>query len=225
MRTVNPGIDDIASEVRLRYPRVPSNAGELVGSLRYPVTMAQTRSAGWYPAPDGNGQQWWNGLGWSDTRLGASEAAASVPVAAVVPGTVPAPPPPVYSAANPPPLVPGATPFASPFSARTVNARVNRNAMVGFVTGIISVFFNVLFVLAPIAIVFSIMGLSRARRLRAQGATNTLGVYAWIGLATGVFSALASVIQVVLFLVSMFGLGGASALFPASGLLPRLLLP
>jgi hypothetical protein len=27
-----------------------------------------SQSPGWYPAPDGNGQQWWNGATWSDAR-------------------------------------------------------------------------------------------------------------------------------------------------------------
>jgi hypothetical protein len=182
--------------------------------------MAQTRSAGWYPAPDGNGQQWWNGVGWSETRLGAGPVAASAPV---MPGTAPAAPPPVYSAQNPPPLVPGATPLVSPFSTRTIDARVNRNAMVGFVTGVISVFFNVLFLLAPIAVVFSIMGLSKARQLRAQGATTTLAGFAWAGLATGLFAIVAGLIQVIAFVVSITSsLDVSLSSFPASGLIPWL---
>jgi hypothetical protein len=186
--------------------------------------MAQTRSAGWYPAPDGNGQQWWNGVGWSDTRLGATGVvAASVPVPPVVPAPMPSTPPPVYSAANPPPLIPGATPSASPFGVRTVAANVNRNAMIGFITGIISVFFNLLFLLAPIAIVFSIMGLSRARQLKAQGAPTTLAGFAWAGLGAGVFSALIGLIQVIAFVVSIAtSIDGAASSFPASGLIPWL---
>lgn len=186
-------------------------------------------SPGWYPAPDGNGRQWWNGVGWSDSRQGGTAAVPPVPVPTVrVPPRPPAVPlaakPPVYSAQNPPPLAPGHVPPARVFGSRTTNVSINRNAMIGFVTGLVALFFNVLFVLAPIAIVFSIMGLSRARQLRAQGATTTLGVYAGIGLATGLFSALVGIIQVVVFLVSMFGVDVVgSALFPASGILPWML--
>lgn len=188
-------------------------------------------SPGWYPAPDGNGQQWWNGVDWSESRQGGGARPAAPPIPAPAMRVPPAPPaatvaakPPVYSAENPPPLAPGHGPSRSVFGSRTSNASVNRNAMIGFVTGLIALFFNVFFVLAPIAIVFSIMGLSRARQLRARGATTTLGGYAGIGLATGVFAALAGVIQVVVFLVGMFSFDvSASALFPASGIVPWLL--
>jgi hypothetical protein len=185
--------------------------------------MAQTKSAGWYPAPDGNGQQWWNGVSWSETRQGAGGVGvAAVPVPPIV-ALTPTAPPPVYSAANPPPLVPGATPSASPFGVRTIAANVNRNAMIGFITGIISVFFNLLFLLAPIAIVFSIMGLSRARQLKVQGAPTTLAGFAWAGLGAGVFSALMGLIQVIVFVVSIAtSIDGAASSFPASGLIPWL---
>lgn len=35
------------------------------------------RSPGWYPAPDGRGQQWFNGVSWSETRRGLQDAAAA----------------------------------------------------------------------------------------------------------------------------------------------------
>jgi hypothetical protein len=191
--------------------------------------MAQTKSPGWYPAPDGNGRQWWNGVAWSESRQGAAQPVAQpIPSPAVSVPAAPSPaaaPPPVYSAENPPPLVPGQVLRPAPvLNVRSINASVNRNAMIGFTTGVISVFFNVLFVLAPIAIVFSIMGLSRARQLKAQGATTTLAGFAWAGLAAGVFAAVLALVQVVVFLVSMFSFEvDASAFMPASGLLPWLL--
>lgn len=177
--------------------------------------------------------QWWNGLDWSDSRQGGTRSAPPpIPTPTVrVPPVPPAAPvapvatrPPVYSAQNPPPLAPGLVPTASRFGTRTIDASVNRNAMIGFVTGLIALFFNVLFVLAPISIVFSIMGLGRARQLRAQGATTTLGLYAAIGLTLGILATLAGIVQVVVFLVSMFSFDvGASAFFPASGIVPWLL--
>lgn len=30
--------------------------------------MSAPLSAGWHPAPDGNGEQWWNGVSWSESR-------------------------------------------------------------------------------------------------------------------------------------------------------------
>jgi hypothetical protein len=37
-----------------------------------------TQSPGWYPAPDGNGQQWWNGSAWSDARRNAAGTAPTL---------------------------------------------------------------------------------------------------------------------------------------------------
>jgi hypothetical protein len=37
-----------------------------------------TQSPGWYPAPDGKGQQWWNGSAWSDARRNADGSAATL---------------------------------------------------------------------------------------------------------------------------------------------------
>lgn len=35
------------------------------------------RSPGYYPAPDGRGEQWWNGVAWSESRRGAGSAVLS----------------------------------------------------------------------------------------------------------------------------------------------------
>ncbi|HQA22152.1 MAG TPA: hypothetical protein PKW13_00385, partial [Rhodoglobus sp.] len=85
------------------------------------------------------------------------------------------------------------------------DARVNRFAFYGFITGIISVFFNVLFVLAPLAIVFSIMGIARARQLKAQGAPATLMTMALIGLGTGAFSLLIGLIGLISVIAGVIG--------------------
>lgn len=191
--------------------------------------MADTRSPGWYPAPDGNGQQWWNGVGWSETRQGGTHPVTAAPPLAPVQAPVPVTPakPPVYSAQNPPPLRPD--PYGRPAAAltsRTINASVNRNAMIGFILGIAAIFFNLLFVVAPIAIVFSILGLNRARQLKTQGVTNTLALFAWIGLLLGVISAIVGAAQVIAFIVSIASFNvDVSAMFPASGILPWVLAP
>ncbi|HOT33721.1 MAG TPA: DUF2510 domain-containing protein [Rhodoglobus sp.] len=185
----------------------------------------ENKRAGWYPDPDGGaGERWWNGASWSDSRRGAPAAApvraaaASAGPASVAPHPViPVPPPAtvIYSAANPAPqaldpYAPGRTAVwtgavlnAAP--GRTIDARVNRFAFYGFITGIISVFFNVLFVLAPLAIVFSIMGIARARQLKAQGAPATLMTMALIGLGTGAFSLLIGLIGLISVIAGVIG--------------------
>ena len=42
-------------------------------------TPGASKSPGWYPAPDGNGQQWWNGSTWSDARRGPDGSAPTRP--------------------------------------------------------------------------------------------------------------------------------------------------
>ena len=48
-----------------------------------------SQSPGWYPAPDGNGQQWWNGASWSDARRNPDGS----PILGGLPGYQAAPPP------------------------------------------------------------------------------------------------------------------------------------
>ena len=177
------------------------------------------KRAGWYPDPDGGaGERWWNGASWSDSRRGAPAAApVRAAAASAPPAVIPVPPPAtvIYSAANPAPQAPdpyapgrtaawtGAVLNAAP--GRTIDARVNRFAFYGFITGIISVFFNVLFVLAPLAIVFSIMGIARARQLKAQGAPATLMTMALIGLGAGAFSLLIGLIGLISVIAGVIG--------------------
>jgi hypothetical protein len=157
--------------------------------------MAETRSAGWYPDPDGGaGERWWNGAGWSDSRRGGAGTAAS-PYA-------PAIPPVIYSADNPAPQGPGELPAATR-TGISINTRVNRNAMIGFVTGLISLFFNVFYLLAPLAIVFSVLGIVRARQLRAQGTTANLMAFALIGLGLGIVSAIIGLVSIIGFITAV----------------------
>lgn len=152
--------------------------------------------------------------------------AAAVPVSAPVTAavastaahaTVPVPPRArvIYSAANPAPQ--RQDPYAAGRTAtwtgavinatpgRNVDVQVNKYAFYGFLTGIISVFFNLLFLLAPIAIVFSIIGIVRARQLKAQGAPSTLMTMALIGLGTGSLSLLIAFIGLVSIIASVVG--------------------
>ncbi len=46
------------------------------------------RSPGFYRAPDGRGEQWWNGVSWSETRRNATGSAT--PVAPLIPLASPA---------------------------------------------------------------------------------------------------------------------------------------
>jgi len=186
----------------------------------------ENRRAGWYPDPDGGaGERWWNGASWSDSRRGGPVATAvpvPAPVTAAVastaaPAAVPVPPPAtvIYSAANPAPQRPdpyaagraatwtGAVINATP--GRNVDVQVNKYAFYGFLTGVISVFFNLLFLLAPLAIVFSIMGIARARQLKAQGAPSTLMTMALIGLGTGSLSLIIAFIGLVSIIASIVG--------------------
>ncbi|MFM9877820.1 MAG: DUF2510 domain-containing protein [Rhodoglobus sp.] len=177
----------------------------------------ESKRAGWYADPDGaSGERWWNGAGWSDSRRGgAASVAVPAPVAVPVPVPAPVPAPVIYSAANPAPQRPdpygaarsvvwtGAVINATP--GRNVDVQVNKYAFYGFITGIISVFFNLLFLLAPLAIVFSIMGIARARQLKAQGAPTTLMTMALIGLGTGSLSVLVGLVALIGSIASVIG--------------------
>lgn len=178
--------------------------------------MAQTQSPGWYPAPDGNGQQWWNGAGWSESRRGATTPAA------------PAAPPPVYSPSNPAPQRPD--PYARPVTlqgamparATALNLSQNRNATIGFVLGLVSAF--ALGIAAPVGIVFSVLGIRQARRLAAQGVANTGMVFAVIGLVTSLIALAILLVQAIFFVATFASIStdfGAGAV-PGFGVLSYL---
>ena len=63
-------------------------------------TPGAAKSPGWYPSPDGTGQQWWNGASWSDARRNAD---GSNPVLGGLPGYNAAPPPGGLGQSIPPP--------------------------------------------------------------------------------------------------------------------------
>ena len=164
----------------------------------------ENKRPGWYPDPvGGGGERWWNGAGWSDSRRGGPVVPPPPPSV-----TLRAASPPVYSAANPAPQRPD--PYAPPLTqvptGRTLslNSSVNRNAMIGFITGIISAFFGLLPIIAPVAIVFSILGIINARALRAQGVTQNLMVFAVIGLISGIVGAITGLASLAAFVVPFF---------------------
>lgn len=169
---------------------------------------------GWYPDPSGgSGERWWNGLGWSDTRRGVATIAPTAPLPAHTPSPVAptieqqgVPVRIVYSAENPAPQAPGHTPSASMSSAVTVNTRVNPMAVYGLIAGIFALFFNFLLVPAVLAIVFSVRGLTTARKLESAGHTQTLKTIAAIGLILGIVGLVIGVVQ---FGALLFALAGS----------------
>lgn len=169
---------------------------------------------GWYPDPDGNpGERWWNGSGWSDGRRGGPAAVASSPVV-LQPVQPPVGTPPVYSADNPAPQRPD--PYAQPTtlsqalgtkSLRSMDFRTNQPAMIGFITGLITIFFVAF--LAPVAIVASIMGIAKAGQLKAQGTVTNSATFAWIGLVTGAVGGLIGIVALIGIIASFsFGTSG-----------------
>jgi hypothetical protein len=153
----------------------------------------EIKRPGWYPDPDGvAGQRWWNGASWSDSSVTPPPAVAS---AATATPAVPI----IYSAENPAPQYPGATPGA-PSAAITINAKLNPVAVYSFVAGLVAFFFNFLLVPSAIAIVLGIKGLARAKQLAEAGEVNTVKGLAQIGIVLGVLGAVGGLFQVGLFL-------------------------
>ncbi|UDF13217.1 hypothetical protein LH407_13825 [Antiquaquibacter oligotrophicus] len=156
--------------------------------------MSQTRSPGWYAAPDGSGEQWWNGVGWSESRRGASAPVVTAPRV-------------VYSAANPAPQEQGATagpgaPTGTTSALMTIDARSNPRAIYALVAGVLAIVFNLFLVPSILAIVFGVSALSRAKTLAATGAP-TLSGPAIAGLVLGILGALGGIVQAVLFIFSI----------------------
>lgn len=166
--------------------------------------MSSPQTPGWYPAPDGAGDQWWNGIDWSPARRPTGGAPTTPAV--VVPPT----PTVIYSAANPAPQSPaeggadgraalpiaGATLDLSALrAAGTINARPNPQALYGLIAGVVAFFFNIFLVPSVLAIVLSLRGLARANQLAAEGATTTLRNAAIGGLAMGIISGIIGLIE------------------------------
>jgi hypothetical protein len=138
----------------------------------------------------------------------------------------PAQRPPVYSAANPAPQRPDPYARSTLATGRVPVARMagtsqNRNATIGFILGIVSTF--ALSIAAPVGIVFSILGIQQARRLKDQGVVQTGMVFALIGLAASVFAAIMGLVQVIAFIAALASFDVAvTGRIPGFGLLSYL---
>jgi len=86
--------------------------------------MATPERPGWYPAPSGGGEQWWNGVSWSESRRDGSVARQAQSHSAPARSSSPAAPaqnaaavsnitPPTYRA----PVVPAASTRPNPYAA------------------------------------------------------------------------------------------------------------
>lgn len=135
----------------------------------------QYKSPGWYPDPDGKpGDRWWNGAGWSDSRRGAGAATAVAPPAAPI------------------------TPVRAGVS---LDFRQNRFATLALILGVVGILgFSIT---GPPAVVLGFLGISRARRLKAGGATGNTIVLATIGLVLGAISTFLLIIAIVSFFAAM----------------------
>ena len=141
------------------------------------------RRAGWYPDPDGvPGERWWNGVGWSDTRRGGAVA----PLAPVRPDPYAAPP--SFATLN--------------SGGRQIARRVNGSAVAAVALGLLGVLG--LSFLGPFAIIFGLVGIAKARTLRAQGQIGSSGVLATVGLIAGC-------VATVFFVITIAGIVAAVA--------------
>ena len=137
--------------------------------------------------------------------------AATLPAAAVPPVPMPAVPvpsvavpPPAAAAYRPDPYAPaGAVPTAARPATAAAAANVNTLGRLGFIFGLISVFFNIAYVLAPAAIVLSALGIRKARELQAQGNPRTLMSWAVVGLCAGILGTLLSIMQLIFFIAAI----------------------
>ena len=173
----------------------------------YARSMADEKSPGWYSAPDGNGQQWWNGVSWSDARRGGVQTAAPMLAQPIVPQQQGRPDP--YATPN----------LHTPVRTGPVaSADPNRYATAALVLGLVSLF--VINIVAPIGLVFSVLALREAGRLRLRGQAATGIAQAGIGLAASVIGLIILIVQVVFFITAIVGAFtvDASAAIPGFGL-------
>ena len=136
--------------------------------------VEEYKSPGWYPSPDGTpGERWWNGSGWSDSRRDSAEAPI---ISSEPPLTRP----------NPYAPVPTAQAQFGTNPAVPYDSRLNRMATAGLVAGAIGIFgFSIV---GPIAIVLSVLGIVKARQLKAEFRQSSSIVLAVIGLVMGVIA-------------------------------------
>lgn len=147
----------------------------------------QYKSPGWYPDPGGApGERWWNGAGWSDTRRGGAGAPVPLPPVSTAP-VIP----------RPDPYAPGTpfTPVSATRTGATLDFRQNRFGALSFILGLVALFgFSIA---GPAAIVLGLLGISRARQLRAQGVASANMVFPTIGIVAGAIATFFLIIAIV----------------------------
>lgn len=163
--------------------------------------------AGWYPDPEApGGERWWNGVGWSEDRR-----AAPAPVG---------PPPVPYSGSAPSPYVgSAASPYgSSPYGSAPYGAAgpANTPALVGFILSAVGLGLSWLVGFLGLGLligglVTSLIGLRKARALRAQGHVTHRFGFAVAGVVIGAVGVVGAVFFLLLFLVlwgTSFAAGG-----------------
>ena len=183
--------------------------------------MSAPRSPGWYPAPSGGGEQWWNGVAWSESRRDGTTARraathvtpAAAPHAAPVSNITPMAAPHAPAVSNITPPAPYAGPQRpNPYAAPTrpfiqdpaasqaygrATAQMAPASLAALITGIASVFIPIV---GPIAIIFGVRALNLATR--ADAIAKSSRSYAIAGIVLGIVGTIAGLFQVILLIVA-----------------------
>jgi len=183
--------------------------------------MSAPRSPGWYPAPNGGGEQWWNGVAWSESRRDGTTARraathvtpAAAPNAAPVSNITPMAAPHAPAVSNITPPAPYAGPqHPNPYAAPTrpfiqdpaasqaygrATAQMAPASLAALITGIASVFIPIV---GPIAIILGVRALNLATR--ADAIAKSSRSYAIAGIVLGIVGTIAGLFQVILLIVA-----------------------
>lgn len=154
--------------------------------------MSTLKRPGWYPAPDRNGEQWWNGVSWSESRRShrAIPPAASVAYNAQTG---------LYGTPGTPTAVPGA--LAGSYQAPGVAPAASGQLMSGQALLAAAFAFGSLFftVLAVPALLLAFVAQRINRRVGGSSAITTL-----TGIAIGV-----SILAIFLYFGRLFDFGAS----------------
>ena len=179
--------------------------------------MTAPRSPGWYPAPNGGGEQWWNGVAWSESRRDGTTSRAAVthvtpsgpPPAAPVTNITPmaAPHAPAVSNITPPAPyrpIPYAQqqPMQSPAAAQaygSATSQMTPAALAAFITGLLSI---VVPIAGVAAVILGVRALSSAKD--AGPLEKSSRTYATIGIVIGAVTSLFGAIATIFFVVAIF---------------------
>ena len=142
--------------------------------------MTAPRSPGWYPAPSGGGEQWWNGVAWSESRRDGTTSRAAVT------HVTPSGPPPAAAQAY-----------------GTATSQMTPAALAAFVTGLLSI---VLPIAGIVAVILGVRALSGARF--AGPLETSSRTYATIGIVIGAITSLFGVVGIIFFIVAIFSSTG-----------------